>query len=102
MLLRARKPPARSAPPRETASEGRSRALRGCSLTFSLALLSDTDRVAAVVLDVIERATAVRCVPACADSLYSGEERTRGEPRYTGARRTKAEALLLPPYRTTP
>ncbi len=62
----------------------------GCSLTFlcrldALALLSDTDRVAAVVLDVIERAAIVRCAVRCApdrgDSLYTGEERTRGEPR---------------------
>ena len=103
MPRRARKPSVRSALPRETASEGRTRDLldasarvlsararTGCSLTFlsrldALVLLSDTDRVAAVVLDVIERAAivrcAVRCAPACGDSLYSGEERTTGEPR---------------------
>ena len=68
----------------------------------ALALLSDTDRVAAVVLDVIERAAVVRCVPGCGDSLYSGEERTRDEPRWAGAGRILADAVLLLPYRTTP
>ena len=104
MPRRARKPSVRAALPRDTAAEGRTRVERrdasagvpsarartGCSLTFlrgldALALLSDTDCVAAVVLDVIERAAivrcAVRCAPACGDSLYSGEERTTGEPR---------------------
>ena len=100
---RARKPSVRAALLRETAAEGRTRDLldasarvlsararRVCSLTFlcrldALALLSDTGRVAAVVLDVIARAAIVRCAvrrePACGDSLYSGEERTEGEPR---------------------
>ncbi len=85
----------------------RARARTGCSLTFlcrldALALLSDTDRVAAVVLDVIERAVVVRCAPDCGDSLYSGEERARDEPRRAGAGRILADAVLFPPYRTTP
>lgn len=62
------------------------RARSGCSLTIlcrpgAVVLLSDAVGMAAVVLDVIERATAVRSPPRRGDSLYSGEERTRGEPR---------------------
>lgn len=62
------------------------RARSGCSLTIlcrpdDVALLSDAVGIAAAVLAVIERGTAVRSTPRRGDSLYSGEERIRGGPR---------------------
>lgn len=51
-----------------------------CALD-ALALPPETDRVAAVVPVVIERAIAVRWASPRGDSLYSGEERTSGEPQ---------------------
>ena len=122
MPRRARRPSVRSATPRETASEGRTRvARRPVTLELSagvcarlarvrfvgvLALPSETARVAAVIPDVVERAVATRCAPDCAprcgDSLYSGEERLSGEPRLTGEGRIATDAVLARPYRTTP
>ena len=112
MPRRARKPSVRSAPRRETASEGRTRAglpraeiprlprtlldasagvpsarARGdCSLTFLCELddrapLLERDCLTAVEPDVVEPAAIARRALVCGDSLYSGEERTRGEPR---------------------
>ncbi len=47
----------------------------------ALALPSNGDRVAAAVLDVSELAAKVFRPPGWGDSLYTGDERTRGEPR---------------------
>jgi len=119
------KPSVRSARRGEAASEGRTwaelprllwarlgasargpsaRAREVRSLTFlcgpdARALLSERDCVAAVVPDVVERAAIARRAPVCGDSLYRGEERTRGELRRAG--RIALDAILFPPYHTT-
>ncbi len=51
-----------------------------CELDARAPLL-ERDCVAAIEPDVVERAAIARRAPVCGDSLYSGEERTRGEPR---------------------